>query len=67
MVSDEHDGDLLPGRQQLEPQALRALDQPLLGVRVEPVALLEGRGGGHGSWQGNRRTDHWVPMVFFLF
>ena len=65
MVPDEHDGDLLPGRQQLEPEARGRLYEPVGGIGVEPVALLEdalvdgggrevdaahrGGRGGHGA------------------
>ena len=57
MIPDEHDGDLLPGREQLQAQVRGAPDEPLVRVRVQPVALLEdalvdGRGGQVGSVVG---------------
>ena len=59
VVPDEHDGDLLPGREQLEPEPGRRLDEAVGRVRVEPVAVLEdalvdgGRGQVHRGGGGD--------------
>ena len=37
----QHDGDFLPRRQQLEPQALRYGDEAVLIVRVQAVTFLK--------------------------
>ena len=41
MVSDQHDGHLLPGRQELEVEVVGDLDQSLVRIGVDGVTLLE--------------------------
>ena len=51
VVPDQHDRDLLPRGEQLEAEGLGDGDEPMLGVGVEGVALLEDalvEGGGGG-------------------
>ena len=45
MVPDQHDGDFLSGRQQLQPKGLRDRYQAMLRVGVQCMALLEGEPG----------------------
>ena len=48
MVPDQHDGDFLSGRQQLQPKGLRDRYQAMLRVGVQCMALLEGEQGLKG-------------------
>ena len=45
MVPNQHDGDFLSGRQQLQPKSLRDRYQAMLRVGVQCMALLEGEQG----------------------
>ena len=48
VVPDQHDGDFLSGRQQLQPKGLRDRYQAMLRVGVQCMALLEGEPGLKG-------------------
>ena len=48
MVPDQHYGDFLSGRQQLQPKGLRNGYQAMLRVGVQSMALLEGEPGLKG-------------------
>jgi hypothetical protein len=63
VVPNEHDRDLLPGRQQLEPEVGGDRDESVVGVGVERVALLQDalvngrRGEVHGGVGGRPVFD----------